>query len=265
MPTQAFRQIPCPSPATKDFDMKRVICVVFALCALPISLDVARGEDRWYDGRDAGYGRYGGAYGAGRVGYGAAAYGAGMYGAGMYGAGMYGGGTAAGNYLQGQSQVIAAKGQYNEQTSRAMINNEEARSKYIDNEKKWTDTYFAMREENQAHEDEKLRRDKHSQETLDAAARAGAPKPLSSEALDPLTGKIHWPDALRGADYAAPRTEIDRLLQLRATTSGDGTGMRIRQSASQMTDILKSHIRDMPANDYMAARKFLDSLAQSAS
>ncbi|MGQ0634422.1 MAG: hypothetical protein ACT4QC_07425 [Planctomycetaceae bacterium] len=248
--------------------MKRAACVLFAIVALPVVLNVlgdpahARWDGVGYGGYGhagyGGYGRYGGAYGVGGVGYRGVGY------PGMYG-GYYGGGTAAGNYMQGKSQVIAAKGQYNEQTSKAMMNVEDARSKYIDNEKKWTDTYFAMQEENQAHQAEKIQRDKHSQETLNRAARAGLPKPLSSEALDPVSGKITWPDLLQNSAYAAPRKELDRLFQLRATTSANGTAMRIEQATSQMIEILKSNIHNLPTGDYMAARKFLDSLAASAS
>src|SRR5262245_44306190 len=59
-----------------------------------------------------------------------------------YGGYGYGGGTVAGSYLQGMSQVVAAQGQYNEATAKAAISYEEARTKYIDNSKLWTDTYF---------------------------------------------------------------------------------------------------------------------------
>ncbi|HTI50672.1 MAG TPA: hypothetical protein VL475_06970, partial [Planctomycetaceae bacterium] len=83
---------------------------------------------RWFNPGVGGFaGRVGVGYG---VGYGLGGYG---YGGMGYGMGGYGGGTAAGNYLQGMSQVVRAQGQYNEQTSRAMINYEDARTKYIDN------------------------------------------------------------------------------------------------------------------------------------
>ncbi|MGQ0634424.1 MAG: hypothetical protein ACT4QC_07435 [Planctomycetaceae bacterium] len=178
--------------------------------------------------------------------------------------GGWGGGTVAGNYMQGMSQVVAAQGQYNESTARAAISYEEARSKYIDNSKKWTDTYFQMREENEARTAERRERAKHSPETLRLAAQSGLPRPLSSEALDPLTGRIQWPEALQAPEYAQSREKLERLFEIRATTSGGGTGMSIQQATREMIEILKSNIQKIPTGDYIAARKFLDSLAHSA-
>jgi len=38
----------------------------------------------------------------------------------------------------------------------------------------------------------------------------------------------------------------------------------VREGIQQMIDILKSEIQDLPTNDYIAARKFLDSLDYTA-
>src|SRR6478672_2396235 len=63
--------------------------------------------------------------------------------------GGFGGGTLEGNYLQGMSQVIRSEGEYNYNTAQAGISFEEARSKYLDNQKKWSQNLFQMREQNQ--------------------------------------------------------------------------------------------------------------------
>lgn len=187
-------------------------------------------------------------------------YGLGWGGYGGYGWG--GGGTAAGNYMMGQSQVIRAEGQYNKDTSEAYINYEDARTKYIDNKKKWTETYFSMREQNQSRQAEKLERSRHSPETLAQAARSGVPKPLSSDAYDPISGRVTWPEALQATDYAALREDVEHLLELRTSTSGGGSfSIKLRQDIEKMTAILKSNIQNLPTNDYISARKFLDSLS----
>ncbi len=65
-----------------------------------------------------------------------------------YGSGYgFGGGTAAGNYLQGMSTVIRSAGEYNLLSAQAGVNNEEARSRYLDNQKKWSQNYFQMKEQ----------------------------------------------------------------------------------------------------------------------
>jgi hypothetical protein len=209
-------------------------------------------EARWYNPRIG--------YGVG-LGYGLSGYGLGGYGYGGYGWGGYGyGGTAGGNYLQGMSQVIRAQGQYNEQTSRAMINYEDARTKYIDNRKKWTETYFAMRDENRAKQAEKLERGRYSPEVHALAAESGVPKRLSSEAFDPITGKLAWPELLLAPEYEQTRIEVEHLLELHAS-AGSSDAIRLQNAVQQMIFLLRSNIRELPTNDYIAARKFLDSLA----
>src|SRR5262245_36253569 len=75
-----------------------------------------------------------------------------------YGGYGYGGGTAAGNYMYGMSNVIRAEGQYNLLTSMAGVNNEEARSRYLDNRKKWQENYLQGQEQHQKMQAEKFAR-----------------------------------------------------------------------------------------------------------
>jgi len=183
----------------------------------------------------------------------------GGYGYGGYG--NYGGGTAAGNYLNGMSSVIASQGQYNALTSEAAINNEEARSKYIDNRKKWIANYQQMREEHDAIESQKMAKAKHSAESLNLAAKSGVPQKLGSQALDPVTGKITWPDVLQADEYAAQRKALEEMFELRAKTShGAGSREKIRASVNELSSKLRGNIQKINGNEYMSARKFLDSL-----
>lgn len=174
--------------------------------------------------------------------------------------GGFGGGTAGANYLFGMSQVIRAQGEYNELTTRAYINYEEARSKYIANRRQWTDAYFAMREQNRVYRAEKLARARHSPEAIEAASHT-APEPLSAESYDPVSGTLLWPDILQTDEYAGPRGRIDQLLQVHSQTSGVGTdSLALSESAQEMIEILKSNIHDLPTHAYIDARRFLDRL-----
>jgi hypothetical protein len=79
--------------------------------------------------------------------------------------------------------------------------------------------------------------------------------------LDPVTGRITWPEILQDSQYADQRQEIEQLFELRAKTShGAGTGTKIRAITTRMSDRLRKQITDIPANEYISARKFLDSL-----
>jgi hypothetical protein len=186
------------------------------------------------------------------------------FGLGMgYGGGYgFGGGTAASNYMYGMSNVIRAEGEYNMMTSAAGVNYEEARSRYLDNQKKWWQNYLQGQEAHQKMMAEKYAREKHSPEALAAAASSGLPQQLSPDALDPVTGQITWPEVLQDDKYAAERKELEQLVELRAkTTQTAGNAAAIRAAVDKLTALLRKDVQTIPANDYMAARKFLDSLA----
>ncbi len=182
---------------------------------------------------------------------------------GYYGGG-FGGGTVESNYLYGMSNVIRAEGEYNALTAQAGVNYEEARSRYLDNKKKWWQNYIQGQEAHTKMMAEKHARERHSPEALAFAASSSVPRPLSSDALDPVTGAISWPDLLLADQSAADRKELEQLFELRAkTTQTAGTSEAIRAAAAKMTALLRKDVQTVPANEYMAARKFLDGLAWS--
>src|SRR5690606_26093008 len=53
----------------------------------------------------------------------------------------YGPTSAYGDALRGQADVLRGLGQYNRATTEAMINYEQARAQYIENRKRWLETY----------------------------------------------------------------------------------------------------------------------------
>jgi hypothetical protein len=180
------------------------------------------------------------------------------------GNGYYGGGTAEGNYLAGEAQVIRAEGDYNLSSAQAASYFEDARAKYIDNTNKWTQAYFEMREANQAFKAQYFARNKHSPKTLASAAASGLPRSLSLDEFNPSTGRIEWPKALRGSDYGALRTELARLFESRARDGQmQSSDTQIHEDARKMARLLRGHVKNLPANDYIAARKFVDSLEYS--
>jgi hypothetical protein len=59
--------------------------------------------------------------------------------------------------------------------------------------------------------------------------------------------------------------EIEHQFELRTSTGG-GTldSVKLQEATQQMISQLKSNIHSLPTGDYIAARKFLDSLLASA-
>ena len=162
---------------------------------------------------------------------------------------------------RGMADVIRSRGEAAESTTRAMNNYEEARTKYIDNKMKFTETYWTRKRLGEAELRKDYARKREGRDAYLATKGSGFPPRLSPAELDPSTGKVYWPQALMGDEYAELRQELDELFQLGFHTGSlRQYNSQINQKSRSMRDKLKKHIRNMPTNDYIASRKFLDSL-----
>jgi hypothetical protein len=182
--------------------------------------------------------------------------------------GYYGGGaTAAGSAASGAANVIQAQGQRNLSNSQAAINAEQARSMNLDNQLKYTQTYYEKQAIYNQHKQAEYAKDRRSAEDYKRYAHELAPKRLTYSQLDPVTGQLAWPDALTTDDYADSRQALDKLFAERASSSG-ATGYKkvteIRKTAQSMQAKLKESISDIPPGDYIAAKSFLESVANEA-
>lgn len=167
-------------------------------------------------------------------------------------------GSSAANYANGMSNIIRAQAQAN-------LTNEQARSVYLDNQKKWAQNYFKMKEERQEYDARQKEKNKHSPETLAAVAKSNLPQELGPDALDPVTGHITWPEVLQKSEFVAHRTELERLFTQRVQTGqAAGTVESIHARTAALAEQLRKHIEDVPAKEYMTGRKFLDSLDYAA-
>ncbi len=201
-------------------------------------------------------------YGFGGMGYG----GFGGYGFGWNGVTGGIGSTAAGSYYGGLGMAIRAKGQYNLLTSEAAVNLAEARRREMQNQVEWTNTYFEKRRINRAARDAERGPPLTSQDWARIAHDA-APKRLDESALDPVTGQIDWPIALRDNVFAQDREVLDQLFAARAHANGTvGLAMhaRIRTAVDDALEKLKGYIQDIDTRNYLQARNFLTGLAREA-
>lgn len=159
-----------------------------------------------------------------------------------------------GSYANNMANLIRAQ-------SQAAVNYEQARSKALDNQKKWAENYFKMKEERQAYDARQREKNKASVANYESVARANHPRALGSNELDPVTGHITWPESLQSGDYAAHRSELEDLFAQRAKTSqSESTASKIHAVTSELQEQLRKNIENMPSGEYMSARKFLDSL-----
>jgi hypothetical protein len=143
-------------------------------------------------------------------------------------------------------------------TGQAAVQVEQARKAYIENQAKATQTYFELRRYNaEARHKTPLSLDQYVR-----LARDMAPEPLTATQLDPLTGTVSWPAPLRLPQYEAFRQRVDRLFQDRAT--GYLVYGEIQQAVQEFEAQLKADLMKFQPDDYIVAKKFLDSLGWAA-
>ncbi len=184
------------------------------------------------------------------------------------GGGGYGyggaGSTVAGSSMMGMANVISAKGDYNLSTSAAAVNLTQAQSNEIQNRQQYTNTYFEMRATNKAATAAE-RGPRVTSEQIARNVRAGVPKPLTPDQVDPLSGKVNWPDLLQDKQYDSERGALEELLSKQATYGGLGASdhTKAREAVESMSDKLKRQIREVPPQLFTEAKSFLRSLLYS--
>jgi hypothetical protein len=187
--------------------------------------------------------------------------------AGYYPANDYGYGYHASTYeeglLRGYAALATGIGQGNYLNSLARINNEEARTKYIKNRELAAQTYFAMRQANEAARDA-MRPERLTAEQYAALAKKEAPERLDAQQYDTTLGRLHWPAALTGDEFAQERDALDRAFRNRSPGDvGPGSDFyaAVRQLTSSMESTLKAEASQLDPAQYVVAKKFLQSVS----
>jgi len=213
-----------------------VIALLVAGVVCPLSTS---GYDRWYAGRRVGVG-YGGGYGMG-------------------------GGSIYSQAENARANTLRAQGEYNMDTTAAMSNYEDARSKYIDNQQKWIQVYGekqrALAAQHEAEREATHAERERAREFQAANPPAGPPR-LTASQLDSYTGRIQWPTALNEVAFEGQRKSLEALFALRVHTSTNpDLASKVDKAVREMKESLRAKIREIPSQDYIEARRFLDSLA----
>lgn len=201
------------------------------------------GAARWFV-PGAAYGAYGGGYGGG------------------YGYGGYGASTAPQGYMDGMSQVIRSRGAASVDYSQARINNQQAASSYLDNQQKWFDYYHQRKDRGKQMMAAQAAEQKAAAQRYVAHEKSGFPPRLTASQLDPVTGQINWPEALKADMFADSRKKIEDLASvMHVAGSTVDFDKEFHDAAHEMLSQLKTTVRDTPTFEYVAARQFLESLA----
>jgi len=164
----------------------------------------------------------------------------------------------------GMSNLIRSEGQYNQATTKAMINFEQARTLYIENQERLVNARRSIHRSMLAAQAEDVEY-RHAKQARAAAFLAShRPPPLGPKQLDASTARIRWPQALMSPDFDALRTKIDNEFVTRVRYGSDPeVAAQIRRDVHDMQDLLHEHVLKLPLENYAQARLFLDQLAVS--
>ncbi len=191
----------------------------------------------------------------------------GMGGAAYYGEYPYVAATPAESYFRGAAEVIKDKGVYNELTAQAAREFAQANTITLENARKWIQMYFDMRQLNRE-ERAAERGSRPSLSFLIRSAQEGAPRRLSPYEFDATTGQINWPLALQADAFAGHRTQLEQLFTFRASgprqAAAFDTFIGIWQGTERLIDALQGYVASLPPQEYVAAKRFLQSLALEA-
>jgi hypothetical protein len=161
--------------------------------------------------------------------------------------------------------MTRAAGAYNLLSSQARIARAEARRYELENKLRATELYFKLRLMNREYR-ALLRGPRPTVEDLKRYAAAGRPERLSPSELDSVTGEISWPVLLRDDRYADYRAELETLFVERAASSqlSTFTYFAIQRTTRAFLNELEQRVRLVPQMDYIAAKRFIQSLAYEA-
>ncbi|HQU45354.1 MAG TPA: hypothetical protein PK867_21235 [Pirellulales bacterium] len=175
-----------------------------------------------------------------------------------------GGGYGYGLGAFSPAAFVAASGQ-------AAVSYQQAYQHWLENQKLRTQTYFDMRRMNASYRAEQEMQHPHATpDEIVAFNQARLPAPLSANEFDPARGVLDWPALLTRPEFNDDRAKLEGLFaQWAADPHGSGLGTQnyrdIQHAATALGDKLHSEIKDFSANEYIAASRFLKSLAYEAS
>lgn len=161
----------------------------------------------------------------------------------------------------GEADIIRAQGEYNRNSAEAAIQSEAARKLRIDNNVKATEAYHARLAMGRQVTDGRLAEIRKTRDRYLENREPETPGRPTVLQLDQKTGKIYWPEVLLLTEYTPWRTQLDELFADRARRTADSRhALEIRQVTKALLQELKLAVRALAANDYLEARKFVESL-----
>ncbi len=169
--------------------------------------------------------------------------------------------------LVGEAEVIRAFGEYNRDTSEALINIEQARQHAIENHQQYVETRNELKRQWRERMLARNRRRQRPQPEGKVSVEKQVER-LSPEEFNRATGEIAWPEVLLDPQFNEYRAAFEAIFTNPAPQkSGAGTNLHrdVNEVAAYMKAQLRLQVGLMAPSDYMAAKKFIVKLANEAS
>ena len=110
---------------------------------------------------------------------------------------------------------------------------------------------------------ERLDRERESLRSSNGYTSESASSRVTAVAFDRETGEIAWPTVLQAEPFDAGRRQLEDLAAAPLPAGSDAAADRaseIHEQVEIMKAQLKEQIKEMSPSDYVAAKKFLDTL-----
>lgn len=165
--------------------------------------------------------------------------------------------TAAAAEMHGAADFVRSIGEYNLNTSQAMINAEQARTAELENRQKKAEVFYEKR---RIH-DETVAADRECRAAFALAHRTATPSaPVRTVEVFNGNGALAWPSGLSGTEFQADRQSIDGLMSGAALSEVNRKKVQELSASMQAKLLSKLHNHEIKTMDYLAAKKFLASL-----
>ena len=163
---------------------------------------------------------------------------------------------------QANAAMVTAVAGANKTNAEALQALEQARSLAWDNNRKKAEVFYEKRALHDAyHQVARPRPSRPTEDDLNRYSQAALPKRLTEDQFDLLRGEIVWPSLLRREQFSQQCAQIRDLFVNRLVNED------IHSPVQQITDEMQAELlsllrqREAPANEYIKAKRFVQSLA----
>ena len=168
--------------------------------------------------------------------------------------------------INAQAAWITAKANAKATDAQTLQTLEQVRGLKLENSVKVANTFYEKRKLYDGYQGLSTH-ERATAEDLLRYSKTPVPQRPANYQIDPLKGEIFWPEVFQEEEFYVLRTQVDCLFAQRKAAPGTRGGEvfgQVQNVAAQMREELRSRVRQMDPTEYLAARKFIDSLAFEA-